>query len=159
MLMPARVAPARGIPFGLTFRERDVVRLLADEGLNNESLAAGLHISEGSVKACVTSAMLKARVANRTELVLAWQRATGQLVGPGRVAELEQQVHLLATALDRIRREDPPGDDDYRLAATDPVLAGRQPDDAAVHASAALVRAGLIGAGGTVTTSVDQGES
>ena len=54
-------------PAGLSARELDVVRLVAD-GLTNKAIAAQLHLSVRTVESHVRHVLAKARLQNRTQL-------------------------------------------------------------------------------------------
>ena len=54
-------------PAGLSTRELDVVRLVAD-GLTNKAIAAQLHLSVRTVESHVRHVLAKARLQNRTQL-------------------------------------------------------------------------------------------
>jgi non-specific serine/threonine protein kinase len=63
---------ARAAPTGLSARELEVVRLVAD-GLANKAIAAQLHLSVRTVESHVRHALAKARLQNRTQLAT-WAR-------------------------------------------------------------------------------------
>lgn len=76
----ARVLAEFGMPGGsgravpaaherLTHRERDVLRLLV-EGLSNEEIARGLHLSEATIKKHLGSIMTKLHVRNRVQVAV-----------------------------------------------------------------------------------------
>jgi NarL family two-component system response regulator LiaR len=69
-LMRQVVAPPETSPFeGLTERERDVLRCIA-QGRSNKEIAAFLHLTEGTVKGYVSAILLKLDVADRTQAAL-----------------------------------------------------------------------------------------
>ncbi len=69
LALAMRRADARSAPGGLTGRELDVLRLVAD-GLPNRDVAAALHISENTVKNHMRSVHEKLGVRTRTEAVV-----------------------------------------------------------------------------------------
>ena len=69
-LMRQVVAPPETSPFeGLTERERDVLRCIA-QGQSNKEIAACLHLTEGTVKGYVSAILLNLDVADRTQAAL-----------------------------------------------------------------------------------------
>jgi NarL family two-component system response regulator LiaR len=69
-LMRQVVAPPETSPFeGLTERERDVLRCIA-QGRSNKEIAALLRLTEGTVKGYVSAILLKLDVADRTQAAL-----------------------------------------------------------------------------------------
>jgi non-specific serine/threonine protein kinase len=64
--------PRMPTPAGLSTRELDVVRLVAD-GLTNKAIAAQLHLSVRTVESHVRHVLAKARLQNRTQLAT-WAR-------------------------------------------------------------------------------------
>ena len=64
--------PGMPAPAGMSARELDVVRLLAD-GLTNKAIAAELHLSVRTVETHVRHVLAKARLQNRTQLAT-WAR-------------------------------------------------------------------------------------
>jgi non-specific serine/threonine protein kinase len=70
-LLSGRQRP-RTAPTGLSAREEEVVRLVAD-GLANKAIAAELHLSVRTVESHVRHALAKARLQNRTQLAT-WAR-------------------------------------------------------------------------------------
>jgi DNA-binding NarL/FixJ family response regulator len=66
-----RTTPASEV--GLTAREREVLRLLAD-GHSNESVGRELFISPDTVRTQLATAMAKLRVSTRTQAVAAARR-------------------------------------------------------------------------------------
>jgi DNA-binding NarL/FixJ family response regulator len=63
-------APAEEAPHQrLTFRERDILRLIA-QGRSNKEIAASLHLTEGTVKGYVSAIFDKLGVADRTQAAL-----------------------------------------------------------------------------------------
>ena len=69
-------APASGIPPGLTARQVDVLRLLA-QGKPNKLIARELGVTEGTVKVHLLAVFRALDVRNRTSAVLAAQRFLG----------------------------------------------------------------------------------
>ena len=67
--LPGRALPA---PAGLSARELEVVRLVAD-GLANKAIAAQLHLSVRTVESHVRHVLAKAGLSNRTQLAT-WAR-------------------------------------------------------------------------------------
>jgi DNA-binding CsgD family transcriptional regulator len=65
--------PRAAAPAGLSARELEVVRLVAD-GLANKAIAAELHLSVRTVESHVRHALAKAGLSNRTQLAT-WARA------------------------------------------------------------------------------------
>ena len=59
---------------GLTEREYEVVRLVA-EGLDNHEISAAAFISEGTVRNRISSVLQKTGHKNRTQLAVAWWQA------------------------------------------------------------------------------------
>jgi NarL family two-component system response regulator LiaR len=66
LLQPAQTPPPQD--FGLTPRERDILKLMA-EGLNNREIAVALTISLSTAKFHVSSVLAKLGVTNRVEAV------------------------------------------------------------------------------------------
>ena len=66
LLQPAQTPPPQD--FGLTPREREILKLMA-EGLNNREIAAALTISLSTAKFHVSSVLAKLGVTNRVEAV------------------------------------------------------------------------------------------
>jgi DNA-binding NarL/FixJ family response regulator len=64
--------PRAAAPAGLSHRELEVVRLVAD-GLANKTIAAELHLSVRTVESHVRHVLAKAGLNNRTQLA-AWAR-------------------------------------------------------------------------------------
>jgi non-specific serine/threonine protein kinase len=64
--------PRRSAPAGLSARELDVVRLVAD-GMTNKAIATELCLSVRTVESHVRNVLAKARLQNRTQLA-AWAR-------------------------------------------------------------------------------------
>ena len=58
-----------GRPYGLTHREQEVLREIA-QGLSNKEIAKALHISEKTVKNHLTNIFLKLEVSDRTQAAL-----------------------------------------------------------------------------------------
>jgi DNA-binding NarL/FixJ family response regulator len=73
--MAPPVEPAVLQPSGLTARQLEVARLLA-QGCANKAIAGMLAMSEGTVKVHIAAIFRAFRVTNRTEAVLAIQRLT-----------------------------------------------------------------------------------
>jgi predicted ATPase/DNA-binding CsgD family transcriptional regulator len=71
-----------GSPLGLSAREADVVRLVA-EGLTNRQIASKLFVTEDTVKKHLTHAMTRTGYTNRTSLALAWRQATSGVSSSG----------------------------------------------------------------------------
>jgi DNA-binding NarL/FixJ family response regulator len=70
VLMQGLAAPAAPSPFaGLTARERDVLRLIA-EGKSNKEIGAALFLSVGTVKGYVSQLLPKLGVTDRTQAAL-----------------------------------------------------------------------------------------
>lgn len=70
------VRPSRGEPEmrGLTDREREVVRAIAD-GMSNAEVAAALYMSEGTVRNHISSILAKLGLRNRTQIAVYYYRA------------------------------------------------------------------------------------
>lgn len=64
--LPQRRSSTQQNPFGLTPRQKDVLKLLAD-GLSNREIAQALHIAEPTTKIHVSGLMRVLNVRNRTE--------------------------------------------------------------------------------------------
>ncbi len=69
------VRPSRGEPEmrGLTEREREVVRAIAD-GMSNVEVAAALYMSEGTVRNHISSILAKLGLRNRTQIAVYYYR-------------------------------------------------------------------------------------
>lgn len=69
------VRPSRGEPEmrGLTEREREVVRAIAD-GMSNAEVAAALYMSEGTVRNHISSILAKLGLRNRTQIAVYYYR-------------------------------------------------------------------------------------
>lgn len=69
------VRPSRGEPEmrGLTDREREVVRAIAD-GMSNAEVAAALYMSEGTVRNHISSILAKLGLRNRTQIAVYYYR-------------------------------------------------------------------------------------
>ena len=69
------VRPSRGEPEmrGLTEREREVVRAIAD-GMSNAEVAAALYMSEGTVRNHISAILAKLGLRNRTQIALYYYR-------------------------------------------------------------------------------------
>jgi DNA-binding NarL/FixJ family response regulator len=65
--------PAHLYPLGVTSREVDVLRLVA-EGLTNREIAARLYLSPGTVKGYVEQLLAKTGSANRIQLAARLER-------------------------------------------------------------------------------------
>jgi DNA-binding NarL/FixJ family response regulator len=65
--------PSPGLPHGLTARQFDVLRLLA-QGKPNKVIARELGVTEGTVKVHLLAVFRTLEVRNRTSAVLAAQR-------------------------------------------------------------------------------------
>jgi DNA-binding NarL/FixJ family response regulator len=61
--------PAASPHAALTGREREVLRLIA-QGQSNKEIAAGLHLTEGTIKGYVSAILDKLDVADRTQAAL-----------------------------------------------------------------------------------------
>lgn len=70
------VRPSRGEPEmrGLTEREREVVRAIAD-GMSNAEVAAALYMSEGTVRNHISAILAKLGLRNRTQIAVYYYRA------------------------------------------------------------------------------------
>lgn len=70
------VRPSRGEPEmrGLTDREREVVRAIAD-GMSNAEVAAALYMSEGTVRNHISAILAKLGLRNRTQIAVYYYRA------------------------------------------------------------------------------------
>ncbi|SFX38514.1 response regulator transcription factor [Olsenella sp. kh2p3] len=68
--------PRRGEPemCGLTEREREVVRAIAD-GMSNAEVAAALYMSEGTVRNHISAILAKLGLRNRTQIAVYYYRA------------------------------------------------------------------------------------
>jgi DNA-binding NarL/FixJ family response regulator len=69
------VRPSRGEPEmrGLTEREREVVRAIAD-GMSNAEVAAALYMSEGTVRNHISAILAKLGLRNRTQIAVYYYR-------------------------------------------------------------------------------------
>ena len=69
------VRPSRGEPEmrGLTEREREVVRAIAD-GMSNAEVAAALYMSEGTVRNHISAILAKLGLLNRTQIAVYYYR-------------------------------------------------------------------------------------
>lgn len=69
------VRPSRGEPEmrGLTEREREVVRAIAD-GMSNAEVAAALYMSEGTVRNHISAILAKVGLRNRTQIAVYYYR-------------------------------------------------------------------------------------
>ena len=69
------VRPSRGEPemSGLTEREREVVRAIAD-GMSNAEVAAALYMSEGTVRNHISAILAKLGLRNRTQIAVYYYR-------------------------------------------------------------------------------------
>ena len=66
---PAEPAPTRFQT--LTDREREIAALVAD-GLDNQSIARQLYLSEGTIRNHISAILAKTNLANRTQLAVEW---------------------------------------------------------------------------------------
>ena len=79
--------PRTSHPLGISARETDVVRLVAD-GLSNKEIAGRLHLSVRTVESHVRHMLTKTGLVNRTQLAT-WARERGE----GRVSVVNPQLH------------------------------------------------------------------